>query len=99
MAQLQYVENPTVVVVPPPNRSGRYLPEVRTPEERTRCGHQALQALLWLIFVEEGEESGREVSDVICSACEPARFQRVARWAEALGPSSRVAGLRTRGRG
>ena len=84
MAQLQYVENPTVVVVPPPNRSGRYLPEVQTIGEPGRCGHRAQQALLWLIFVEEGEESGREVSDVICSACEPARFQRVARWAEAL---------------
>lgn len=84
MAQLQYVENPTVVVVPPPNRSGRYLPEVRTAYERTRCGHRTLQALLWLIFVEEGQESRREVSDVICSVCEPARFERVARWAEAL---------------
>jgi len=84
MAQLQYVENPTVVVVSPPNRSGRYLPEVRTNGGPAKCGHRAQQALLWLIFVEEGEESGREVSDVICSACEPARFQRVARWAEAL---------------
>jgi len=84
MAHLQFIENATVVVVPPPNRSGRYLPEVRTPEERTRCGHHALQALLWLIFIEEGKENGREVSDVICSACEPARFERVARWAKAL---------------
>ncbi|MGH9788324.1 MAG: hypothetical protein ACRD4U_06450 [Candidatus Acidiferrales bacterium] len=84
MGQLQYVENPTVVVVPPPNRSGRYLPEVRTSAGPARCGHRAQQALLWLIFVEEGEESRREVSDVICSACEPARFERVARWAKAL---------------
>lgn len=84
MAQLQYVENPTVVVVPPPNRSGRYLPEVRPSGGSSRCGHHGLEAVLWLIFVEEGQESGREVSDVICSACEPARFERVARWAEAL---------------
>jgi hypothetical protein len=98
MAQLQFIENPTVVVVQPPNRSGRYLPEVRATVEPGRCGHRALQALLWLIFVEEGKESGREVSDVICSACEPARFQRVARWADALRPLPRLAGLRTRGR-
>jgi hypothetical protein len=91
MAQLQYVENPTVVVVPPPDRSGRYLPEVRTPRQKTRCGHRTLQALLWLIFVEHGLESGREVTDVICSTCEPARFARVASWAEALQHSKESA--------
>ena len=96
MAQLQYVENPTVVVVSPPNRSGRYLPEVRTPDQQAQCGHRAQQAVLWLIFVEEGEESGREVSDLICAACEPARFERVARWADAVSSSPRSAASRTR---
>ncbi len=84
MAQLQYVENPTIVVVPPPDRSGRYLPEVRTPGEPCARGHRVAQARLWLIFVEEGRETGREASEIICSTCEPARFARVARWAEAL---------------
>jgi hypothetical protein len=84
MAQLQFIENPTVVVVQPPNRSGRYLPEVRPAGEPGLCGHPALQARLWLVFVEEGKESRREVSDVICSACEPARFERVAQWARAI---------------
>jgi hypothetical protein len=37
-----------------------------------------------LIFVEEGRETGRESSEIICSTCEPARYARVARWAEAL---------------
>ncbi len=88
MAQLQYVENPTVVVVPPPNRSGRYLPEVRPPGEPCAHGHRVAQALVWLIFVEEGREAGREASEVICSTCEPARYSRVARWAEALQASA-----------
>jgi len=46
------------------------------------------QALVWLIFVEEGREAGREASEVICSTCEPARYSRVARWAEALQASA-----------
>lgn len=83
-AQLQFIENPTVVVVPPPNRGGRYEIEFRPPARTGACGHHAPQALLWLIFLEAGRESGREVSDVICSDCEPARFARARAWAEAL---------------
>jgi hypothetical protein len=84
MAELQFVENPTVVVVPPPNRGGRYQIEFRAPAGGPACGHVAPQALLWLIFLEAGEESGREVSDVICSDCEPERYARARAWADAL---------------
>ncbi len=92
MAQLEYVENPTVVVVPPPDRSGRYVPEVRPAGEACPHGHRTGQALLWLIFVEEGRETGREASEIICSTCEPDRYARVARWAEALRPALRDSG-------
>ena len=82
--ELQFIENPTVVVVPPPNRGGRYEIEFRTPADGPACGHSAAQALLWLIFLEAGEESGREITDIICSDCEPDRFARARAWAEAL---------------
>lgn len=96
--ELQVVENPsgealrtgpTVVVAPPPNRGGRYRLEFRSAAEspaspRSGCGHQSPQALLWLIFLEEDQEAGREVTEVICSACDPARFARAQAWAEAL---------------
>lgn len=81
-AELQFVENPTVVVVPPPNRGGRYQIEVRAAADNSACGHNSPQALLWLIFLEAGQEASREVSDVICSHCEPERFARVQAWAE-----------------
>jgi len=83
-AEVQFIENPTVVVVPPPNRGGRYQIEFRPPEGGPACGHVAPQAFLWLIFLEAGEESGREVSDIICSDCEPERYARARAWAEAL---------------
>lgn len=90
-AELQFIENPTVVVVPPPNRGGRYEIEFRPPAggpacpaDCGACGHVAPQALLWLIFLESGEESGREVSDTICSDCEPERYARARAWADAL---------------
>ncbi|MBI4465926.1 MAG: hypothetical protein HY656_00665 [Acidobacteria bacterium] len=91
-AELQFVENSTVVIVPPPNRGretparlgGRYRMELRAAGETLTCGHQADQALLWLIFLEADQEAGREVTEVICSACDPARFARAQAWAEAL---------------
>jgi predicted RNA-binding protein with TRAM domain len=77
---LEFIENPTIVVVPPPNRGGRYEVEITTSAE-SRCGHRRAQARLWLVFVEAGEEAGREVCDVICSECDPARFARIESWA------------------
>lgn len=84
MAELQFIENPTVVVVPPPNRGGRYQIEFRPLEDRLPCGHRSPRALLWLIFLEAGQEAAREVTDIICSSCEPARYARAQAWAEAL---------------
>lgn len=84
MAELQFVENPTIVVVPPPNRCGRYVPEVQNAGEPSACGHRGPRAVLWLIFVEEGEEARREEAESICAACEPERFARLERWAHAL---------------
>jgi len=83
-AELQFVENPTIVVVPPPERGGRYQIEFRLAAERLACGHRSPQALLWLIFLEAGQELDREVSDVICSDCEPGRYARARAWADAL---------------
>lgn len=83
-AELQFIENPTIVVVPPPERGGRYQIEFRPRTESPACGHRSPQALLWLIFLEAGAETDREVADVICSVCEPARFARARAWAEAL---------------
>lgn len=93
-AELHVVENPTVQVVPAPNRGGRYRLEFRpAPGKpilgnpaagRPGCGHHSPHALLWLIFLESGREAGREVTDVICSRCDPARFARAQAWADAL---------------
>ena len=88
-AELQFIENPTIVIVPPPNRGGRYQLEFHpTPDNpahpHSGCGHQSPQAWLWLIFLEAGQEAGREVTDVVCSQCHPARFARLQAWAEAL---------------
>ncbi|MFQ5778300.1 MAG: hypothetical protein ACE5IP_09875 [Terriglobia bacterium] len=83
-AELQVVENPIVVVVPPPGRGGRYQVEFRGAPAHCACGHHSQQALLWLIFVEAGREAGREVSDVICAKCDPARYARVESWAHSL---------------
>ena len=82
--ELKFVENPTVVVVPPPDRRGRYRLEFRRGPTGG-CPHPALHALLWLIFVEAGEETGREIADVICAQCDPDRFARARSWAAALG--------------
>lgn len=79
--ELQFVENPTIIVVPPPNRYGRYQFEFRPAAGNSSCGHHSQQALLWLIFVEAGQEADREVSDMICSECDPARFARAQAWA------------------
>lgn len=89
VAELQPAESSTVQVVPPPHRGGRYLlefhpPAVNPTAGKLGCGHQAPHALLWLIFLESGREAGREVTDVICSRCDPARFARAQAWAEAL---------------
>ncbi len=81
-AELQFVENPTVTVAPPPNRGGRYRIELRSAPWRPPCGHHAQQALLWLTFVEGGQEIARELADVICAACEPTRYARVRNWAD-----------------
>lgn len=83
-ANLQAVENPTVHIVPPPNRGGRYRVEFRSQAQPSACGHHSPHALLWLIFLEAGQEAGREVTDVICSRCDPARYARVEAWAETL---------------
>lgn len=82
--ELQVVETPTVVVVPRPSRGGRYRMEFRSTGETPACGHQAPQALLWLIFLEADQEAGRELTETICSGCDPARFARAQAWAEAL---------------
>ncbi len=96
-AELYSLENTRVVVVPPPNRGGRYqiefasgplAPALRA--DASRCRHRASHALLWLIFVEGGREARREVSDVICSLCEPGRYQRAQVWAQALAPAAGV---------
>lgn len=89
-ADVQFIENPTITIVPPPNRGGRYQIEFRSgqaacPAPGGACGHESPQALLWLIYLEAGQEAGREVSDLICSACEPGRYARAQAWAEALG--------------
>jgi hypothetical protein len=83
-AEVQFVEDPTVVVVPPPNRGGRYQLEMKPPAQGLPCGHQSPQAILWLIFVEAGQEAEREVSEHICSTCNPERYARVRGWASAL---------------
>lgn len=83
-AEVQFVENPTVVVAPPPNRGGRYRLELRPPATGLPCGHRSPQAVLWLIFLEAGREARREVSEHICSTCNPERFHRVQGWAQAL---------------
>lgn len=82
--ELQVVQNPTVVLVPPSERGGRYQVEFRGAPAHCACGHQSRQALLWLIFVEGGREASREVSDVICAECDPARYARVENWAHSL---------------
>lgn len=82
--EVQFVEDPTVVIAPPPNRGGRYQLELRSAPTDLPCGHLSPQAVLWLIFVEAGEEHGREVAEHICSTCNPERFARVHGWAEAL---------------
>ena len=96
-AELYSPENTRVVVVPPPNRGGRYQVEFASGplapafrSDASRCQHRASHALLWLIFVEGGREAKREVSDVICSLCEPGRFQRTQVWAQALAPAAVV---------
>jgi hypothetical protein len=81
--EVQFIENPTSTVAPPPNRGGRYQVEVQRAATGAACGHRSPQALLWLIFVEAGQEAGREVSDAVCSACQPERFARLQAWAEA----------------
>ena len=50
--ELQAVETPTLVVLPPPSRGGRYRFEWRPAGELLACGHRAPRALLWLIFLE-----------------------------------------------
>jgi len=82
-ANLQFVENPTIVVVPPPDRAGRYFVELAPRAGANPCGHRALEARLWLVFIEAGAEAGREITAVCCSACDPARFARLRQWAEA----------------
>ncbi len=96
-AELYSPENTRVVVVPPPNRGGRYQIEFASGplapafrSDASRCQHRASHALLWLIFVEGGREARREVSDVICSLCEPGRYQRAQVWAQALAPAAVV---------
>jgi hypothetical protein len=63
---------------------GRYWIELRPVDGPLACGHEAPRALLWLIFLEGEEESGREVAEVICATCDPGRFARARLWAEAL---------------
>ncbi len=96
-AELYSLENTRVVVVPPPNRGGRYQVEFASGplapafrSDASRCQHRASHALLWLIFVEGGREARREVSDVICSLCEPGRYRRAQVWAQALAPAAVV---------
>lgn len=83
-AELHVTGSPTVVVVPSPHRGGRYQIELRPAGARLRCGHRAASAHLWLIFLEGDAEAGREVSETICSGCDPARYRRAQAWAEAL---------------
>ena len=85
---LQQLANPESAVVPPPDRAGRYRiefgksrPVPALPSSSCHCAGQVSQALLWLSFVEKGREAPPELSDVICSRCEPARYRRARRWA------------------
>lgn len=48
--------------------------------------------LVWLTFVEDSRETGRELSDVICSHCAPGRFRWVCRWASLAVPEEAGAG-------
>lgn len=82
--QVQVADNPVVVYVPPPKRGGRYRVEFPETAGERSCGHGSPHALLWLLFLEGDEVRGEEVTDVICSTCEPARFARVRAWASAL---------------
>ncbi len=92
LSRISGLDNPTLVMVPPPRRDGapptglggRYRLEFRPATETLACGHRSARALLWLIFLEADREAGREVTEVICSHCDPARFARAQVWAEAL---------------
>lgn len=83
-AELQVIETPTAMMAPLAGRGGRYRVELRPRSLRIRCGHRSPHAVLWLIFLEAGREAGREITDTICSRCDPARFARVRAWAESL---------------
>lgn len=87
-------------VAPPPARAGRYrvtfggvrgvsaLPS----SQACRCAEPQGPALVWLTFMEAGRETGRELTDMVCSRCEPERFRRVQQWA-GVQPAGSARGL------
>jgi len=58
--------------------------ELRPAATPLVCGHRAPSAALWLVFLEGDREAASEVTEVICSGCDPARYGRAQTWAEAL---------------
>ncbi len=88
-AEVQRLAHPVVTVVPPPNRAGRYRVEFGNarpvsvlPFQSCCCEEKQARALVWLTFLEEDREASRELTDVICSGCEPDRYQRARHWAD-----------------
>ncbi len=98
-AELQGLAEPVVIVVPSPNRAGRYQVEIgdarpvsALSSHNCRCEAKCSRVLVWLTFVEDDREAGRELSDVICSHCEPGRFQWACQWANLAAPEEAVPG-------
>jgi hypothetical protein len=98
-AELQGLAEPAVVVVPSPKRAGRYQVEIGDARpvsallsHNCRCEEQCSRVLVWLTFVEDDQETGRELSDVICSHCEQGRFQWACQWAGLAAPEEAAAG-------
>lgn len=98
-AELQGLAELAVTVAAPPNRAGRYQIEIvdarpvsALSSHACGCEARCSRVLVWLTFVEDGRETGRELSDVICSHCAPGRFQWVCRWASLAVPEGAAAG-------
>lgn len=98
-AELQGLAEPVVTVAPSPNRAGRYQVEIgdarpvsALSSHNCRCEAKCSQVLVWLTFVEDGRETGRELSDVICSHCDPGRFQWACQWASLAVPEEAATG-------
>lgn len=78
--------NPTPARIVPqqPLVGGRYQVEFRR-HPCPRCTLSTVQAVLLLLYLQAEVETEREVSDVVCSACQPERFARLQALAPHLG--------------